>query len=86
MKDDNQKPEKRAKKKENIFKRAFVRVKKTILIYRAEFQKIVWPSRPECIRKTITVVIISIMFGVYISVWDVILGMLFSQLVSVLPI
>ena len=52
--------------------------------YRSEFFKIVWPSRPELIRKTITVAIVSALFGVYISVLDGIFGMIFTTVVGFL--
>lgn len=50
--------------------------------YRGEFAKIVWPGRPELIRKTITVAIISLMFGIYISALDGVFGAVFTTLVG----
>ena len=58
------------------------KIKSIISIYRGEFAKITWPGRPELIRKTITVAIISGLFGVYISVLDGILGAVFTTLVG----
>ena len=52
--------------------------------YRGEFAKIVWPSRPELIRKTITVAIISALFGIYISTMDGLFGAVFTSLVGLL--
>ena len=52
--------------------------------YHGEFLKIVWPGRPELIRKTITVAIISGLFGLYISVMDGLLGIAFTTLVGFL--
>ena len=52
--------------------------------YHGEFLKIVWPGRPELIRKTITVAIISGLFGLYISVMDGLLGIVFTTLVGFL--
>ncbi|MCL2422068.1 MAG: preprotein translocase subunit SecE [Defluviitaleaceae bacterium] len=52
--------------------------------YHGEFLKIVWPGRPELIRKTITVAIISGLFGLYISVMDGLLGAAFTTLVGFL--
>ena len=52
--------------------------------YRSEFAKIVWPGRPELIRKTITVAIISGLFGIYISVLDGMLGAGFTTIVGLL--
>ena len=60
------------------------KIKNIISIYRGEFNKITWPGRPELIRKTITVAIISGMFGIYISGLDGILGGIFSTLVGFL--
>lgn len=55
-----------------------------VTTYRSEFAKIVWPGRPELIRKTITVAIISAMFGAYIAVLDGILATSFTTLVGFL--
>jgi len=52
--------------------------------YRGEFAKITWPGRPELIRKTITVAIVSALFGVYISVLDGLFGAAFSSFVGLL--
>ena len=54
------------------------------ITYHSEFLKIVWPSRSELIRKTITVAIISGLFGLYISVMDGLLGAAFRTLVGFL--
>ncbi|MCL2399825.1 MAG: preprotein translocase subunit SecE [Defluviitaleaceae bacterium] len=56
----------------------------TYTIYRSEFDKIVWPSRPELIRKTITVVIISGLFGAYIAMLDGALATLYTTIVGFL--
>ena len=56
----------------------------TYSIYRSEFDKIVWPSRPELIRKTITVVIISGFFGAYIALLDGALATIYTTLVGFL--
>ncbi|MCL1998519.1 MAG: preprotein translocase subunit SecE [Turicibacter sp.] len=58
------------------------KIRKIYTTYRGEFAKIVWPGRPELIRKTITVVIISAMFGIYISIADGILAILFTNFIS----
>ena len=49
---------------------------------RGEFKKITWPSRPELIRKTITVGVISLIFGGYIAFADMVLGFLFNHFIS----
>ena len=50
--------------------------------YRAEFRKIVWPSRETMIKHTVTVVIVSAIFGAYIALNDGAFGFLFRQFVS----
>lgn len=42
----------------------------TIKDYKAEFKKIVWPSRPETVKKTFTVVVTSILIGLIIFGMD----------------
>jgi len=49
--------------------------------YRAEFRKIVWPSKETLIKHTITVVIVSGIFGAYIAANDYAFGFLFRQFV-----
>lgn len=36
----------------------------------AEFNKIIWPSKEQLTKQTITVIIVSIMFGILISFFD----------------
>ena len=50
--------------------------------YRGEFRKIVWPSRPELIKQTITVIVISLIFGAYIAMLDGAIGALFTVFVN----
>ena len=47
--------------------------------YRAEFRKIVWPSRETLIKHTVTVVIVSAIFGAYIAANDGVFGFLLRQ-------
>jgi len=50
--------------------------------YRAEFKKIVWPSRETLIKHTITVIVVSLIFGAYIALTDGVFGALFSRFVQ----
>ena len=50
--------------------------------YRAEFRKIVWPSKETLFKHTVTVVIVSGIFGAYIALNDGIFGFLFRQFVN----
>jgi preprotein translocase subunit SecE len=49
--------------------------------YKAEFRKIVWPSRETLIKHTVTVVVVSLIFGAYIALTDGIFGALFTRFV-----
>jgi len=57
-------------------------VKSTFQVYRAEFRKIVWPSRETLFKHTCTVIAVSLMFGAYIALNDYILGNVFQQFVQ----
>ena len=73
------KPEKRPPQKgskDDAVKKSFIEEKFTE--YRAEFKKIVWPSRESLIKQTITVIIISLLFGAYIALVDGALSIAFS--------
>ena len=47
--------------------------------YWAEFKRIVWPTREELLKETITVITVTLIFGVYIAILDGAFGFLFSQ-------
>ena len=47
--------------------------------YLAEFKRIVWPTRDVLIKETITVMTISIIFGIYIALLDGVFGLLYTQ-------
>jgi len=50
--------------------------------YKAEFKKIVWPSREAMVKHTITVIIVSLFFGAYIALLDGVFGALFTRFVQ----
>jgi preprotein translocase subunit SecE len=54
----------------------------TIQTYRAEFRKIVWPSRETLIKHTGTVIAVSLMFGAYIALNDFVFGHVFRLFVG----
>jgi len=56
--------------------------KSTLRAYKAEFRKIVWPSRATLIKHTVTVIVVSLLFGGYIALADGVLGTLFSRFVQ----
>jgi len=47
--------------------------------YWAEFKRIVWPSRDQLIKETITVMAVSLIFGAYVAILDGAFGTLFSM-------
>ena len=57
-------------------------VKGIFQTYRAEFRKIVWPSRETLIKHTMTVIAVSIMFGIYIALTDGAFGWVFGRFVD----
>jgi preprotein translocase subunit SecE len=50
--------------------------------YRAEFKKIVWPSRETLTKHTFTVIVVSLMFGAYIAAADGLFGWLYGLFVN----
>lgn len=76
MNDEN----KNVKKKEEAYKVPFLlRIWRT---YYAEFRKIVWPTKETLVKHTITVAIVSLLFGAYIALVDGILTVLFGRFVQ----
>ncbi|MCL2357301.1 MAG: preprotein translocase subunit SecE [Defluviitaleaceae bacterium] len=57
-------------------------VKGVMQTYRAEFRKIVWPSRQTLFKHTVTVIAVSLLFGAYIMINDGVMGLLFSAFVD----
>jgi preprotein translocase subunit SecE len=45
-------------------------LKSVVHEYRAEFRKIVWPSKATLFKHTVTVIAVSGMFGAYIALLD----------------
>ncbi|MCL2708305.1 MAG: preprotein translocase subunit SecE [Defluviitaleaceae bacterium] len=77
---DEKKP--RAKKKDRAEEgeRNFIVAK--FVEYRSEFRKIVWPSREELLKHTITTIVISLIFGVIIAVMDGAFSYIFNNAVN----
>jgi len=59
-------------------------VKGTFASYKAEFRKIVWPSRETLIKHTVTVIAVSLIFGAYIALMDGGFGIIFRQFVNLI--
>lgn len=67
---------KTAKKKDND--------KDTFADYKAEFKKIVWPTRPEVVKKTATVVVTSLIVGAIIFCMDTVFTAGYSAIIGLL--
>lgn len=52
--------------------------------YKAEFKKIIWPSRPEIAKKTFTVIVTSLILGVLIFCMDSVFSAGYSGIIGLL--
>ncbi|WP_313526333.1 preprotein translocase subunit SecE [Anaerotignum sp.] len=52
--------------------------------YKAEFKKIIWPSRPEIAKKTFTVIVTSLIVGVIIFCMDTAFSAGYSAIIGLL--
>lgn len=52
--------------------------------YKAEFKKIIWPSRPEIAKKTFTVIVTSLILGVIIFCMDSVFSAGYSAIIGLL--
>jgi preprotein translocase subunit SecE len=68
-------PKKKKDARPNFFQEKFTE-------YRSEFRKIVWPSREQLIKHTITTIVISLIFGALITVLDGAFGVAFTSFVG----
>jgi preprotein translocase subunit SecE len=83
MDGEDKKPVKQKSKKDakkEVAKKNFIVEKFTE--YRAEFRKIVWPSREELLKHTVTTIVISLIFGAFIALLDGVFGFTFTTIVS----
>lgn len=58
--------------------------KDTFADYKAEFKKIVWPTRPEVVKKTATVVVTSLIVGAIIFCMDTVFTAGYSAIIGIL--
>ena len=58
--------------------------KDTFADYKAEFKKIVWPSRPDVVKKTATVVVTSLIIGAIIFCMDTVFTAGYSAIIGLL--
>jgi preprotein translocase SecE subunit len=61
-------------------------LKNVVSEYRAEFRRIVWPSKQILFKHTVTVIAVSAIFGAYIALLDGVFGFGLRQFIQlVLP-
>lgn len=52
--------------------------------FRGEFKKIIWPSRSELVKKTVTVVITSLSFGLLVFAMDTVFSLGYTTFIDLL--
>lgn len=52
--------------------------------FRGEFKKIIWPSRSELVKKTVTVVITSLSFGLLVFAMDTVFSFGYTTFIDLL--
>jgi len=62
------------KKKERHESAAPDAITSTFHDYKAEFRRIVWPSNKVLFKHTVTVIVVSLLFGAYIALLDGVFG------------
>lgn len=55
-----------------------------LAIYKSEFKKVVWPSRKELFKETITVIVVSLAVGAVIFGYDSAFGAVFNKMIELL--
>lgn len=58
--------------------------KDTFADYKAEFKKIVWPTRPEVVKKTATVIVTSLIIGAIIFCMDTVFNAGYGAIIGLL--
>ena len=53
-------------------------------VHVAEFKRIIWPSKEEIIKETVSVIVISLIFGLIIIGFDYIVELGYNALISLL--
>ena len=70
------------KSKKNLPKKPTL--SETIADYKAEFKKIVWPTKQDLARKTVTVILTSLLVGIIVSCMDIIYSAGYDCILSLL--
>jgi len=77
-----QKPAKEKAKKPNAFVRGWKRVTRYFREMKSELKKVVWPTRKQVIRNTIVVILVVLVVGVLIWLFDWLAAAVIKALVN----
>ena len=69
-------------KKTNIFKRFFRRIAKWFREMKSELKKVVWPTRKQLLNNVIVCIVVIIICGVFIWLFDWIAGVAVKALIA----
>ncbi|MEY8321760.1 preprotein translocase subunit SecE [Lachnospiraceae bacterium 46-61] len=72
------------KQKKQPNKNAKPTFSETIADYKAEYKKIVWPTKQDLARKTVTVILTSLLVGVIVSCMDIVYSAGYDCILSLL--
>jgi len=54
----------------------FSRARKFLVEVRGELSRVTWPTRREVWATTVVVILVSMFFGIYLWIWDIVLSFL----------
>ena len=69
-------------KKPNIFKRFFRRIAKWFREMKSELKKVVWPTRKQLLNNVIVCIVVILICGVFIWLFDWIAGVAVKGLIA----
>lgn len=72
------------KQKQPVKKNSKPTVSETIADYKAEFKKIVWPTKEVLAKKTVTVILTSLLVGIIVSCMDIVYSAGYDCILSLL--
>ena len=71
-----------ASKKQNIFVRAWSRIKRFFRELKSELKKVSWTSKDQMLKNTLIVLLCVVIVGVFIWTFDAVSGLLINGIIS----
>lgn len=71
-----------ASKKQNIFVRAWARIKRFFREMRSEMKKVVWPTRSQLLNNTAIVLICVLVVGIFIWAFDAVASLIVQGIIT----